>query len=157
LHPITALSEGDGDGETSVSAVVFTFAYSAARILQLFSGSVPSLVIVSLHVIPAALFAIIHGSLVYGRRGILIFATLCLSVGTIAESLSLRTGFPFGHYEFTELMAPKLFDLPILLALAYLGMGYVLWVLSLKPSGGRFHMAGIRIPLSTDPVASCRR
>jgi hypothetical protein len=47
---------------------------------------------------------------------LLIFATLCLRVGTIAESLSLRIGFPFDRYEFTALMGPKVFGLPILLA-----------------------------------------
>jgi uncharacterized membrane protein len=44
--------------------------------------------------------------------------------------VSLRTDFPFGYYRFTDLMGPKLFDLPILLALAYVGMGYLSWVLA---------------------------
>jgi uncharacterized membrane protein len=45
---------------------------------------------------------------------------------------------------FTDLMGPKVFGLPILLALAYLGMGYLSWVLGLvilecqdKPLSGR--------------------
>jgi hypothetical protein len=45
--------------------------------------------------------------------------------------VSLRTGFPFGRYEFTDLMGPKLFKIPLLLALAYLGMGYLSWVIAL--------------------------
>ena len=110
---------------------VLLLAYLAARILQLFSGRVPSLVIVGLHVLPPALFAIIHGARIYGMRGILTFAALCFGTGTISESLSLRTGFPFGRYEFTELMGPKLFDVPIMLALAYFGMGYLSWVVSI--------------------------
>jgi len=104
--------------------------FLVARILQLFAGRVPNLLIVSFHVIPPALFALVHGARIYRSRGILIFATLCLGVGTLFESLSLRTGFPFGYYRFTDLMGPKLFDLPILLALAYLGMGYLSWVLA---------------------------
>lgn len=111
------------------------FLYLVARILQLFAGMVPSLLIVILHVIPPALFAVIHGARIYHSRGILVFATLCLGVGTLFESLSLRTGFPFGYYRFTELMGPKLFDLPILLAVAYVGMGYLSWVLSLVVLG----------------------
>lgn len=39
--------------------------------------------------------------------------------------------FPFGHYRFTDLMGPKLLDLPILLPLTYVGMGYLSWVLDL--------------------------
>jgi putative membrane protein len=111
--------------------------YVAARVLQLFAGRIPSLFIVSLHVVPAALFSLIHGSRVYGLRGILIFMALCLGIGSAFESLSLRTGFPFGHYAFTEVMGPKLFDLPILLALAYVGMGYVSWILGLTILGYR--------------------
>lgn len=103
------------------------FFYLVGRVLQLFAGRVPSLLIVIFHVIPPALFAVIHGARV--------FSTLCLGVGTLFESVSLRTGFPFGHYSFTDLMGPKLFDLPILLALAYVGMGYLSWVLGLAILG----------------------
>src|SRR5579864_3146015 len=106
------------------------FLFLVARTLQLFAGRVPNLLIVTLHVIPPALFALVHGARIYRSRGILIFATLCLGVGTLFESVSLRSGFPFGHYRFTDLMGPKVFDLPILLALAYVGMGYLSWVLA---------------------------
>ena len=91
-----------------------------------------------------ALFAVVHGARIHRLRGILLFATLCLGVGTFFESVSLRTGFTFGYYRFTNLMGPKVFDLPILLALDYLGMGYLSWVLGLiilgcqdKPLSGR--------------------
>jgi uncharacterized membrane protein len=110
--------------------LVLLFLFLVARILQLFAGRVPNLLIVTFHVIPPALFAGVHGARIYRSRGILIFMTLCLGVGTFFESLSLRTGFPFGYYRFTDLMGPKLFDLPILLALAYVGMGYLSWVLA---------------------------
>jgi uncharacterized membrane protein len=120
------------------------FLFLVARILQLFAGKVPNLLIVTLHVIPPALFALVHGARIYGARGILFFAALCLGVGTLFESLSLRTGIPFGYYKFTALMGPKLFDLPVLLALAYVGMGYLSWVLAVvildcqnKPLSGR--------------------
>src|ERR1700675_4295035 len=77
------------------------FLFLVARILQLFAGRVPNLLIVTFHVIPPALFAVVHGARIYRSRGILIFATLCLGVGTFFESVSLRTGFPFGYYRFT--------------------------------------------------------
>jgi uncharacterized membrane protein len=69
---------------------------------------------------------VIHGARIYRLRGNFLFATLCLGVGTFFESVSLRTGFPFGHYRFTGLMGPQLFGLPILLALVYVGMGFCL-------------------------------
>ena len=104
--------------------------YVAARVCQLFAGRIPTLAIVILHVIPPALFAVIHGSVLYGRRGIAAFACLCLGIGTLAETVALRTGFPFGSYYFTDVMGPKVFQLPVLLTLAYLGIGYAAWVVA---------------------------
>jgi putative membrane protein len=109
--------------------------YLAGRLLQLVPGRVPNLIVVSFHVIPPALFAVIHGARVYRARGILVFVGLCLGVGTIFESISLRTGFPFGHYRFTDLMGPQIAGLPMLLALAYVGMGYLSWVVGLALLG----------------------
>jgi uncharacterized membrane protein len=110
---------------------VLLFSYVVGRILQLFAEQVPSLLIVTLHVIPSALFAAVHGARIYRSRGIIVFTLLCVAVGTFFEILSLRTGFPFGHYRFTDLMGPAVFGVPILLALAYVGMGYLSWVLGL--------------------------
>jgi putative membrane protein len=118
--------------------------YLIGRVLQLVAGSVPNLVIVVFHVIPPALFAAIHGARAYRLRGIVVFIGLCLGVATLFESLSLRTGFPFGHDRFTDLMGPKVSGLPVLLALAWIGMGYLSWVVGLallgdenKPLSGR--------------------
>jgi uncharacterized membrane protein len=107
------------------------FVYVMARICQLYADRLPTLLIVVLHVVPPALFALAHGSVLYRPKGISIFAALCLGFGTLAESVSLRTGFPFGHYYFTDVMGPKIFQLPVLLALAYLGIGYIAWILAL--------------------------
>jgi putative membrane protein len=122
--------------------------YLIGRILQLFAGRVPNLIIVVLHVIPPALFAAIHGARIYRLRGILVFVGLCLGVATFFESMSLRTGFPFGHDRFTDLMGPKISGLPILLALAWVGMGYLSWVVSLSLLGGENKpLSGRRIVL----------
>ena len=106
-------------------------AYLLARICQLWADHLPSLLIVFLHVLPPAIFALIHGSILYGRKGILAFTLMCLGFAGFFESLSLRTGFPFGRYYFTDLMGPKLFGLPFLLVLGYLGIGYCSWILAL--------------------------
>ncbi|WP_158944650.1 carotenoid biosynthesis protein [Granulicella sp. S190] len=111
------------------------FIYALGRILQLYAGQVPTLIIVVLHVVPPAIFALLHGSLLYKPRGMLLFFALCLGTSTFFESLSLRTGFPFGHYYFTDVMGPKLFQLPVLLALAYVGMCYLSWVIALLLTG----------------------
>jgi uncharacterized membrane protein len=39
------------------------------------------------------------------------------------------TGFPFGHYHYTDVLGPKLFLVPLLIGLAYFATGYLAWVL----------------------------
>lgn len=116
--------------EPRIVLVLLLIAYLAGRIAQLFPERIPSLLIVALQVVPPALFALVDGSRTYRWRGILVFVLLSLSVGTPFEILSLRTGFPFGHDQFTALMGPKIFGLPVMLALAYVGMGYLSWVVA---------------------------
>lgn len=110
--------------------VALLIVYAGARVLQIFPTRAPALLIVVLHVLPPAIFAFVHGRRVYGTRGILIFMALCLGIGIFFESVSLRTGFPFGHYFFTGVMGPKVFALPVLLALAWVGVGYLAWVVA---------------------------
>jgi putative membrane protein len=130
-------SHDEADRRTRCLLLVLLLLYAAGRVLQLYAGKVPDLLIVVLQVLPPAIFAGVHGSRIYRVRGIFIFVALCLAVGSFFELLSLRKSFPFGHYEFTDLMGPKLLGLPILLALAYVGMGYLAWVVAL--SGLRLH------------------
>jgi uncharacterized membrane protein len=104
--------------------------YALGRICQQYPGPVPVLLIVVLQVVPPAVFAAVHASILYKVRGMLVFTLFCAGAAGMCESLSLRTGFPFGHYFFTGLMGPKIFDLPVLLVLAYMGIGYCSWVLA---------------------------
>ena len=115
---------------SSIVLWVLIALYAAARILQLFPDKIPMLAIVAAHVFPPAIFALIHGAIRYRARGILTFVSICLVVGNGFENLSILTGFPFGHYYFTDVMGPKLFHVPILLGLAYVGMGYLSWTLA---------------------------
>lgn len=105
--------------------------YLAARFLQVFPGRVPMPLVVALHVVPPAVFALLHGAKYYGWRSILTFLALTLVIGNALENVGVRFGFPFGHYYFTDLMGPKLLSVPIMLGLAYVGMAYLSWSLAL--------------------------
>ena len=96
--------------------------YVLARICQIYADRLPTLLIIILHVVPPAIFAVVHGSILYRPKGILIFGAFCLGFGGLAEIMSLQTGFPFGRYYFTDVMGPKVFQVPVLLVLAYLGI-----------------------------------
>jgi putative membrane protein len=121
-------------------------AYLCARILEVTPTALPRTAIVALDVLSAVAFALVDGARHYRLRGILVFAFICLLVGNAAENLSIATGFPFGHYYFVELMGPKLFQVPVLLGLAYIGMSYVSWTLARAIVGNpQAPVAGLRI------------
>ena len=120
--------------------------YAAARVLQIFPNKLPMLAIVALHVLPPILFALFHGAMLYTTRGILIFFAICLVIGNVFENLGVSIGIPFGGYYFTGVMGPKLFAVPILLGLAYLGMGYLSWTLAcVIADGTRNPLTGPRV------------
>src|SRR5216684_5401513 len=75
-------------------------------------------------------FALIHGALRYRWSGIVAFIVICLVVSNILENTSILTGFPFGHYHYTDALGPKLFLVPLVIGLAYFSTGYLAWVLS---------------------------
>lgn len=120
------------DNERGQNVVLWTLIviYAASRFLQVFPGGIPMLAVVILHVVPPALFALIHGARLYGVRGMLTFIAICLAVGNLVENLGVRTGVPFGHYYFTGVMGPKILVVPVFLGLAYVGMAYLSWTLA---------------------------
>ena len=74
-------------------------------------------------------FGLLHGALRYKWSGILTFFVLCLLVSNLLENTSILTGFPFGHYYYTDAYGPKLFQVPLLVGFAYFP-GYLAWVLA---------------------------
>jgi uncharacterized membrane protein len=93
-------------------------------------GVLPSLLSVALVTLLPFVFVFVHGSLNYRFRELLVFAAITLVVSNIFENLSILTGFPFGHYYYTDGLGPKLFLVPILIGPAYLGTGYLAWTLA---------------------------
>ncbi|HEX9056550.1 MAG TPA: carotenoid biosynthesis protein [Ktedonobacterales bacterium] len=75
-------------------------------------------------------FVLLHGALRYRLSGILLFIVIALVVSNILENTSILTGFPFGHYHYTDALGPKLFLVPVLIGPAYIGTGYLSWVLA---------------------------
>jgi putative membrane protein len=104
--------------------------YAIARAVEIAPSPVSQRAVVALDVMSALNFALLHGTRHYRLRGILIFAGICLAVGNLVENLGVATGFPYGHYYFATLMGPKLFHVPVMLGMAYVGMAYVSWMLA---------------------------
>lgn len=110
-----------------VALLLLLGCYAGARILEIAPSPVPRTAIVALDVVSALAFALVDGAGSYGLRIVLIFTAICVVVGNIVENIGVATGFPYGRYYFVELMGPKLFHVPILLGLAYIGMAWVSW------------------------------
>lgn len=76
------------------------------------------------------LFALIHGTQRLGWRKISILFVITCIVSWFYESLSIETGFPFGHYVYTSELGPKLGTVPLMIMPAYFGVCYLSWVLA---------------------------
>jgi uncharacterized membrane protein len=104
---------------------VLAAGYAAALVANIAFGlSIPIAVVLLISVA----FALIHGATRYGSRGIAAFIVICLVVSNILENTSILTGFPFGHYHYTDVLGPKLFLVPVLIGPAYFATGYLAWV-----------------------------
>lgn len=109
---------------------VLIVCYAVSRVLQAFPQRAPLIVTVAMHVIPPLLFALLHGRMLWGWRRILVFFAICIALAGVVEKIGITTGFPFGRYFFTDAMGPKISGVPVSLGLAYLGMGYLSWVVA---------------------------
>ena len=131
---------------TGIAIWLLLSVYAVARVFQILPSKLPMVAMVALHVLPVLVFALIHGAMSYRLHGILIFFAICFVVGNVFENLGVATGFPFGRYYFTGAMGPKLFQVPILLGLAYVGMGYLSWTLGRVILGNlRSSLVGARV------------
>ena len=74
-------------------------------------------------------FAIVHGIRRYGWKHFVVFFIVTFVVSWSYETLSILTGFPFGHYVYTDQLGPKLWLVPLLIMPAYFSMGYIAWTL----------------------------
>src|SRR5262245_4274196 len=93
----------------------------------------------------------LHGLRRYSLKEFFIFFVIVFIVSNFYENLSILTGFPFGHYHYTEALGPKLFLVPLLIAPAYFGCGYLAWSLAhvfVGVFGNQLHAAQVcRVPL----------
>jgi putative membrane protein len=110
--------------------------YVAVNVLGRTSSVIPAALVAPLTALLPMAFALVHGGRQYGWRNILVFTAICLVVSNGAENLSILTGFPFGHYRYSDNLGPKLFLVPLLIGPAYLGMGYLSWSVGRLILGG---------------------
>jgi putative membrane protein len=74
--------------------------------------------------------AFVHGIQRYGWKNMMAFFGITLVVSFSLESLSIATGFPFGHYHYSDGLGIKLGTVPLLIIPAYFSFGYLAWTLA---------------------------
>ncbi|MEO0382727.1 MAG: carotenoid biosynthesis protein [Pseudomonadota bacterium] len=72
-------------------------------------------------------YVFLHGQARYGGRALGRFVLIVFAIAWISETISMITGFPFGNYHYTEIMAPYLWHVPVFVLPAYALMGYASW------------------------------
>src|SRR5438552_13242207 len=131
---------------------VLAAAYGAALLANIAFGlSIPIWIVL----LQSVAFALVHGATRYGWRGIAAFIAICLVVSNILENTSILTGFPFGHYHYTDLLGPRLFLVPLLIGPAYFASGYLAWVLGNVLVGEVRRESSAFTTFATPFVASC--
>ena len=123
------------NGNRSLTDIVLWIIIIAYVLEALVENAFPKLTPVPLQPILLLPFAIIHMWKRYKWKALLFFFAVSFIVSNIFENLSIKTGFPFGHYYYTSVLGPKLFLVPSLVILAYIAFGYICWVLSTRLVG----------------------
>ncbi len=75
-------------------------------------------------------FVLFYGAKRFGWRKLLIFFGMTSAISWSMESLSIATGFPFGHYRYSDQLGPKLGTVPLIVMPAYFANGFLAWTIS---------------------------
>jgi uncharacterized membrane protein len=65
------------------------------------------------------------------RSGISLVVTATLG-GFAVEAIGVATGFPFGHYDYSGHLGPKLLGVPLIIPLAWTWMAWASWLAALR-------------------------
>lgn len=61
---------------------------------------------------------------------VLVFAVWCFLLSNLFENLGVETGFPFGFFEHSPDLGPRLFNIPWLATPTYMAMGFISWMVA---------------------------
>ena len=97
---------------------------------SLLKGSTDLAVMGPVTTILITIFSFTHGMERYGLKRMVMFVVMISLVSWGYETLSIMTGFPFGHYHYTDILGPKIGLVPIIIMPAYFAVGYLAWVIA---------------------------
>ncbi len=72
------------------------------------------------------ILATVYSSLCFfGKKTTGMLMIICFIIGAVAEMSSLYTGFPFGFYNYTSVLQPQLYGLPIFIPLLWFSLTFI--------------------------------
>lgn len=77
------------------------------------------------------IFVVMHMLTLYRGRDVVIFYVITLVISNLYENVGILTGFPFGSYDYTDALGPKIFLVPVLVGASYVGAAYASWLMAL--------------------------
>lgn len=75
-------------------------------------------------------FSLLSSYMLLGMRATAAFFVTGVTLGLFFEALSLRTGFPFGPYYYTDVFGPGLLDVPYIIPLAWYVIVYLGYIVA---------------------------
>lgn len=76
------------------------------------------------------LFSVAHSIATLGSKRTIIFLTASAVISWIFEEIGVRTGLVFGSYVYSDMLGPKLGNVPIVVPLAWFMMIYPSWIVA---------------------------
>lgn len=83
------------------------------------------------------LLSVGHALLSRGTRTALALVAVATGGGFAIEALGVATGFPFGSYDYSGELGPKLAGVPLIIPLAWTWMAWPAWLTAVRLTGSR--------------------
>jgi putative membrane protein len=76
-----------------------------------------------------------HALLTRGTRAAISLVAIATGGGFAVEAIGVATGFPFGTYDYSGELGPKLLGVPLIIPLAWTWMAWPAWLAAIRLSG----------------------
>jgi uncharacterized membrane protein len=86
-------------------------------------------------VLLGCLLSVSHALLTRGVRAAAALVTTAALGGFAVEAVGVATGFPFGTYDYSGQLGPKLLGVPLIIPLAWTWMAWPAWLAALRLAG----------------------
>lgn len=88
-------------------------------------------------VLIGVVLSVSHAWLFRGGRAALALVGTAMLGGFAVEAVGVATGFPFGTYDYSGQLGPKLLGVPLIIPLAWTWMAWPAWLAALRVARGR--------------------